>query len=234
MNYQRFWARRGRPPSAYREEIRQSLLRSIEEYIKSHWKGWAAPLKKVAEALHADPETIKEVLPKVRGKWINGAIQVFEASGRIIIGWGYVGEDPLLCIHGDYYDATIILIKPGQTEVTCPTCGTTFLLVEDRCMCGKPLRRDGDHFYCDACRKVYVYDNGALKAVIPTFEESLDFAFRSLGWRSPREAFRETLSDLWPNRPPLPCEIIKSIRNVVATSLPPHAVRIEDEYLAES
>jgi len=51
---------------------------------------------------------------------------------------------------------------------------------------------------------------------------------RRMKGQVPREAFREVLSELWPNRPSLPCEIVKSLRDVVAASLPPFCVKVGD------
>ncbi|MFQ6076929.1 MAG: hypothetical protein ACE5Z5_12515 [Candidatus Bathyarchaeia archaeon] len=217
----------GRLPSDYKEEFDEHLFEKIVNHLKSEGeKGFGISLFGLGRRLGVSPRRILEVAESRRGKWINGTFEVMRTPRGIYVVWAKVGEDPILCLHQD--EVAVVPIQQNERKVTCPSCGATYIIEKWLCECGGPLREEGKNLYCDKCGAVYLDCDGVFKRVFPTPEEIGDFLFSRLGLRSPRRDFISILNQTTgKDRPPLPCEVIKNIRNIVSEFLGPNPIRVE-------
>ena len=229
--------RRGRPPGEWSDEEwvkrhyetqERRILGEIVRYLKERMsKGKGVSIFDLSRQLGHGPDVIKRVVEKYNGMQIDGVLGGFETRKGYYIVWCKVGEDPVLCLH--WNEIAMIPVEPNNDKVICPGCGATYLVQGRLCKCGARLRGEGRNLYCDECGAVYLDCGGVFKRVPPTLEELGDFFFSSLGSRSPRRLLIDFLDRfLGEDRPPLPCEIIKEIRNAICELLPPSPVRVNN------
>lgn len=203
------WRRR------YEEAQDQHILQDVIVYLKERKaKGFGVSLYVLSRDIKHRREVIKRVVEKHNGTWIDGVLGKFETPRGYYVAWCRVGEDPILCLHWD--GVTIIPVQQDQRKVTCPECGAEYL-IKRLCVCGAPLREEGENLYCDECLSVFLKCGEVFKRVLPTIEETVDLLFSKFELRSPRRVLIELLDQLiGKERPRLPCELIKDLRNALS------------------